>query len=278
MARRRGVVHRASPAKVNLSLAVDRVDETGLHPVDTVIHLLDFGDDIFFEPSDGLSVTCTPSLVLAQEDNLAYRAACAMSTMFGQDINDHIHIEKRIPHGAGMGGGSSNAATVISEYAQRWGVDRSDRRVQDVARSLGSDVAVFLAPTTHSRMTGYGDVLAESPGRLADVDLVMVMVPDAHASTPAVYRMFDEIGAGDRVEELRNDLAYASMKVCPDTETALTWIRAHRLVRAAQVSGSGAAVLGLTRSSGDAQQVAKEAHTAGLWSVATALRTAHCDE
>jgi 4-diphosphocytidyl-2-C-methyl-D-erythritol kinase len=131
-----------------------------------------------------------------------------MGEAFDREVAYHIHIEKRIPHKAGLGGGSSNAATVIRALAHEWGIALDDSRIAEVARSIGSDVAVFLAPTACSRMTGYGDVLAESFPARTGQPLVIVMAPDVSASTPEVYRMFDSMD----VDTVGADA------ICPDVD------------------------------------------------------------
>ena len=260
-----------SPAKINLSLKVGAVDETGYHPVDTVIHLLEFGDTITFEPADDLSVTCSVDLGIAPEKNLVYQAAILMGEMFEKELPFHIHIEKRIPHGAGLGGGSSNAATVISGLGHFWGIAVDDERLLSVARSLGSDVAVFLAPTTCSRMVGYGEVFEKSLPPRTGQPVVLVMVPDAHASTVEVYQVFDRVGASQPTPPLINDLTKASIEVCPATGEALEWFRAQSQTIAVQVSGSGAACFAFTESGEDAKALAEAADAQGFWSVATTL-------
>ena len=260
-----------SPAKINLSLKVGPVDTSGYHSVDTIIHLLQFGDIVTFEPAETLSVTTSVNLGIDQKENLAYRAATHMGEVFGQNPAFHIHIEKHIPHGAGLGGGSSNAATVIAKLAQRWHVMPNDERCLAIARSLGSDVCAFLAPTPCSRMGGYGDRLEESLPAHTGRPVALVMVPNAHASTAEVYRTFDSVGASEPTTLLINDLAKAAIEVCPQTGDALRWLEDQPQVEQAQVSGSGAACFALLASAEEAQALAEAAQESGLWAVATAL-------
>jgi 4-diphosphocytidyl-2-C-methyl-D-erythritol kinase len=265
-------VDLSSPAKLNLSLKVGAVDWHGYHPVETVIHLLEFADTVTIEDAGQLRVTCSEDLGIPPQHNLVYRAAVAMGDAFGRDVPFHFHIDKRIPHAAGLGGGSSNAATVIAELARRWGIDPEDERIGAVARSLGADVAVFLAPSACCRLTGYGDRLAEALTARSGQPVVLVKAPEGCASTAEVYRMFDAIGPSKRDGAFVNDLADASRRVCPQTGQALDWLLEQPQVRAAQVCGSGAASFAIVDSVGDAYELADAARAQGFWSVATALR------
>lgn len=264
-------MHLSSPAKINLSLAVGPRDERGYHPVDTVVHLLSFGDTLTFRDADELTVSCSRDLGIAECDNLAYRAAELMGEVFGRPIPLAIHIDKHIPHGAGLGGGSSNAGAVIREIARRWQIPPEDERLTHVARALGSDVGAFLAPTACSHLTGYGDVLASSLTARSGLPLVVAMVDGAHASTAEVYRVFDEIGAPDPVLPFRNDLSEASMRTCDATRQALEWLRAQPHTDTAQVCGSGAACFAMVASDTDACELADSAQARGFWAVATNL-------
>lgn len=260
-----------SPAKINLSLAVGSPDESGFHPVDTTIHLLAFGDTLTFKDADQLTVTCSRDLGIAQRDNLAYRAAQLMGETFARPTPVAIHIDKQIPHGAGLGGGSSNAATVLRGLATRWQIPLDDERLIAVARTLGSDVPVFLAPTACSQMGGRGDELRASCEPRSGQPVVLAMVEGAHASTAAVYRAFDAIGVVQPAAAYRNDLADAAMAVCDETRQILVWLRTQPETVAAQVSGSGAASFAMTSSADAADALAQRAVDTGFWAVATTL-------
>lgn len=180
-----------SPAKINLVLGVGAPDDTGYHAVDSIFHLTSFGDIVTIEDADELTLTCSTDLGIPSNKNLAYIAARRMAEEFGRRADVAISIDKKIPHGAGLGGGSSNAAAVIWGLAQQWDIELDNPRLFEVARSLGSDVAVFLEPTPASYMTGYGDVLGESLEPLNGMPIVIAMLKGSSASTAAVYKAFD---------------------------------------------------------------------------------------
>jgi len=272
------IVH--APAKINTFLQVGAVDASGYHAVDTHVHLLAFGDDVEVQPADALSLTCQvdpnvaslgtmplDALDIAPEENLAWRAAVELGRALGCEPQVAITLTKRIPHGAGLGGGSSDAAAVIRALCTQWRVALDDERVLQVAHTLGADVPVFLAPTTFSHMSGYGDVLVESLEPLSGQPVVLAMAPGAHISTADAYRAFDT-GARGCATDLHNDLAQAAISLCPQVSETLDWLCTQPEVQAAQVSGSGAACFALTET--DTHAVAARATAHGLWSIATA--------
>ncbi|MCL2491300.1 MAG: 4-(cytidine 5'-diphospho)-2-C-methyl-D-erythritol kinase [Coriobacteriia bacterium] len=261
-----------SAAKVNLVLNVSPPDESGYHPVETIIHLLSFGDTITIEDAEWLSLSTSTDLGIAPERNLAYQAALKMGEVFGREVPYHIHIEKRIPHGGGLGGGSSNAATVLRALADLWEVAPDDERLLAIARDLGADVAAFLAPTPCTHLVGRGDVIKRSLPARTGIPLVLVKVPGVHASTAEVYRTFDRVGASVAHPPLVNDLADASIEVCPEVGKTLEWLRAQPQTDCAQVSGSGSVCFALVQSKEEAAELADAAQAQGFWSVATTLR------
>ena len=112
-----------APAKVNLYLGVGGRAPDGYHDVITVLQALDFGDTVRILPADELAVTTSVDLGIPESENLAYRAALAFAEEFSVAPRVVIEIEKRIPVGAGLAGGSSDAAAVIVGLAHLHGVD-----------------------------------------------------------------------------------------------------------------------------------------------------------
>ena len=117
-----------APAKINLHLAIGARRADGYHELVGVFHALELADGIWMEPADGLIVECDADVGAKPRHNLAYRAAEAMGAAFEREPAVRIVLEKRIPHGAGLGGGSSDAAAVIAGLATMWGVDAEDPR------------------------------------------------------------------------------------------------------------------------------------------------------
>jgi len=276
-----------APAKVNLHLAVGRLREDGYHELTGVFHTLELADELSVEPADSLELVCSADLNAEPEDNLAIRAAVAMGDAFGRDPLVRIVLHKRIPHGAGLGGGSSDAAGVVAALATLWGVESSDERCRAAAASVGADVPFFLVPGGAALMTGRGDRIARELAPLAGAPVALVR-PLLPVSTAAAYRAFDAapvtaaqpdevvaaLEAGDAAalgHALVNNLEAASAAVVPEVADALAWTRMATGVVGAAVAGSGSAVFAIVASDEAAETIARAAESRGWWGAATRL-------
>ncbi len=275
-----------APAKVNLFLGIGPVRSDGYHELTSVFHALGLADEIEIRTAESLTVTTDSDLGIPERLNLAHRAAVEMGSAFGRDPLAAIHVVKRIPHGAGLGGGSSDAAGVIAGLAYMWGIDLSDDRCLSVARSLGADVPFFLAGGA-ALMTGRGDVLERTLPPLPGVPVALLR-PPLPVSTAEAYRTFDldPVAAGDHratvealersdtsalVRSLANNLESAAATVVPEVAEAVAWVRSRPGVLGALVAGSGSAVFAVCEDPIVSERVAEEARGRGWWSVATEL-------
>jgi 4-diphosphocytidyl-2-C-methyl-D-erythritol kinase len=184
-----------APAKLTVSLRVTGVRADGYHEIDAEMVALDLADELLLGPGDSLEVVGATGLaVRADDDNLVRRALRAVGRTAA------VRLTKRIPAGAGLGGGSADAAAVL-----RWaGCDDVA-----VAAGLGADVP-FCLVGGRARVTGIGDVLEPLPPEDRTFTL---LTPPFGVSTPAVYRMWDELG-GPRSDG-PNDLEPAALAVEP---------------------------------------------------------------
>ena len=184
-----------APAKLTVSLRITGVRAGGYHLIDAEMVSLDLADELVFAEGDGLVVRDATGLdVPADDTNLVRRALAAV------DRTAHVTLTKRIPAGAGLGGGSADAAAVL-----RWaGCDDLD-----VATALGADVPFCLAGG-RARVTGIGDGLEPLPFAERTYTL---LTPPFGVSTPAVYRAWDALG-GPRADG-PNDLEPAALVVEP---------------------------------------------------------------
>lgn len=188
-------VRLVAPAKLTLSLRVLGVRDDGLHLIDAEMVTLDLYDELHIDPGRGCVVEGPAATgVCLDEDNLASRAM-AVAGRTGR-----LRIHKRIPAGAGLGGGSADAAAVL-----RWaGIDDLD-----VAAGLGADVP-FCVIGGRARVRGIGEVvepLAHSPRQFT------LLTPAIHSPTPEVYRMWDRLGGPGHGSG--NDLTDAALEVNP---------------------------------------------------------------
>ena len=155
-----------APAKINLVLEALSCRADGYHDISGIAQTIDVYDTLRFEPSDEVQFTCSePAL---EKDNLVERAAVLLRERAGTTSGAHIHLQKHIPWGAGLGGGSSDAATTLRSLNALWGLGLNDRELAALASELGSDVSLFL----HG-----GTVLTEGRG---DISLPVPAVPTTH--------------------------------------------------------------------------------------------------
>ncbi|MCL2403734.1 MAG: 4-(cytidine 5'-diphospho)-2-C-methyl-D-erythritol kinase [Coriobacteriia bacterium] len=258
-----------SPAKINLSLSVGPLQDDGYHQVDSFFHLISLHDVLIVQPSETFGFTSSVDLGIPEADNLVIKAAKGMARLHNKELPAvHIGLEKNIPHGAGLGGGSSNAAASIFALATLWNLPPSDSRHLELAASLGSDVPLFLASTTASVMTGRGEVLKESRDPLPQTSLLVLMPSGAHSPTGAVYKAFDKNPQPTHsVDIWQNNLEPAAIEVSPKTGEALNWLRAQNEVKIAQVAGSGSACWAQLTTDHDAKAVAQRAVKQGYWAI-----------
>ncbi|PML49773.1 4-(cytidine 5'-diphospho)-2-C-methyl-D-erythritol kinase [Vibrio lentus] len=138
--------HWPSPAKLNLFLYITGRRDNGYHELQTLFQFVDFGDELTVTANrETSSITITPEIPgVATEDNLIWKAATALqqytSTTFGADIQ----LKKVLPMGGGIGGGSSNAATVLVALNHLWQLNLSDDQLAEIGLKLGADVPVFV--------------------------------------------------------------------------------------------------------------------------------------
>lgn len=186
---------RSSPAKLNLTLAVGPKRADGFHAVESLVTRIALCDDVRIGAGDsGVRITSSDPTIPTDSTNLAHRAAVAFARAACLEQPDvAIHLEKRIPAGAGLGGGSSNAATVLRLLAEWTGRTLPPEAEHAAAAQLGSDVPLFLGgPLCVAR--GRGELLESVPERLDGY--AVVILPAIRCPTAAVYARFDRAGAG----------------------------------------------------------------------------------
>lgn len=176
-----------APAKLNLELSVRGLRPDGSHEIDSVMQAISLADRIEIEDAAAPSITVSGQPAPNGPDNLALRAAAAI----GRSVS--IRLDKRIPAGAGLGGGSSDAAAVLRTLAS------GHPDLMAIAATLGADVP-FLIRGGRARATGRGEVLAALPHREAWFALAW---PGFPVSTAAVYAAWDRVGGDGRNQLFR---------------------------------------------------------------------------
>jgi 4-diphosphocytidyl-2-C-methyl-D-erythritol kinase len=178
-------VELEAPAKLNLFLELLARRPDGYHELDSIFAAIDLRDTLTVEPAPRMSLTVEGLPAPEGPGNLAWRAAEALG------IPARIHLRKRIPMGAGLGGGSSDAAAVLKALGA--GLDRA--RLLEVARTLGADVPFFLTGGT-ARCRGVGDLVEPLPGG-AGRSFLLAM-PPLHVATAGVYAVAGPLLTGRR--------------------------------------------------------------------------------
>ena len=173
-----------APAKLNLFLHVVGRRADGYHLLQTVFRFLDFGDSLEIAPrADGEIRLASPLPGVPRESDLCWRAARLLQTHTGCRLGADIRLTKRLPLGGGLGGGSSDAATVLLALNRLWRLDLPRAELQTLGLGLGADVPVFVFGRS-AFAQGVGEVL--EPWAPAPASYV-VLTPTVHVSTPAIF-------------------------------------------------------------------------------------------
>lgn len=163
-----------APAKLNLSLEIVGKRSDGYHDISSIFQTVSLFDTIDVEPSEGIDLY-SPTLDLPTQDNIIYKTAIDMRRQYGVSNGAKIVLEKEIPISAGLGGGSSDAASTIRILNQFWGLKLSANELSSFASTIGSDVPFFIEGGT-SFVHGRGELIRSLP----DLELgwIVIIVPD----------------------------------------------------------------------------------------------------
>jgi 4-diphosphocytidyl-2-C-methyl-D-erythritol kinase len=258
----------SAPAKINVYLRITGRRADGYHLLDSLMIPIGLSDEITVqieEGSSGISLVCDDPSLPIDDANLAYRAAALLSRE--ADIDGHITIvlHKRIPAGAGLGGGSSDAAAVLKSLNTLLSLNISEDRLCRYGAQLGADVPFFIA-CRPARVEGIGDILtpvAPLPHRW-----IVLVVPPFGVSTPWAYHQFDalppplpsipppfsaRVSEWPSREQLINDLERAVFPTYPRIAATKSALLAYK-AEGALMSGSGSSVFGIFQTRRLAEQ------------------------
>lgn len=254
-------MHLRAPGKINLFLRVTGKRPDGYHDLISLMCCVGIYDAVSLafgrKPT---RITCAHPDVPEDETNLAYRAADLFFKAAGIDAGVHITIEKQIPVGAGLGGGSSDAAAVLKGLNAHYKTPFSMDELHVMGRSLGADVPFFIRGKP-AVATGIGDIL--QPFETLKRFPVVVVYPSVAVSTAQVYKnwnlrltinknenkndVFRMDWNRDAPDLLANDLEDIACDLCPDIRRAKKALREHG-ASGSLMSGSGSSVFGLFAS------------------------------
>lgn len=256
-----------APAKLNLFLYVIGRRSDGYHLLQTVFQLLDFGDELLLEEQSGGAITVECNIAtLKGENNLVFNAAQILRQRVGVEYGARIAVNKRLPMGGGIGGGSSDAATTLLGLNYLWRCGLDENELAELGKALGADVPVFIRGRS-SWAEGVGEVLQAI--ELPEV-YYLVVTPKIEVSTAQVFAhpeltrgttaitVAAFLAQGSHTKStsivLRNDCEALVAKLYPEVAEVIAWL-GH--FAPARLTGTGASVFAPFESE-QAAQIVKE--------------------
>ena len=232
-----------SPAKLNLFLHILGRYDNGYHKLQSLFQMLDYGDKLAFDINHtGTIAMSTPLKGVKDEDNLIIRAAKLLAAQTKTKLGAHISLEKYLPMGGGIGGGSSNAATTLVALNALWGTRLSVHQLADIGLQLGADVPIFVRGET-AFAEGVGEQITPAP---QPEQWFLVANPNVHISTGEIFtaqeltRNTPSMDWADyKFEETRNDCQQLVVNRYPEVAKLLQWLVHYAPSR---MTGTGASV------------------------------------
>jgi 4-diphosphocytidyl-2-C-methyl-D-erythritol kinase len=256
-----------APAKLNLSLRVLGKRDDGFHDIDTLmVRLPGLADEITISPADSFTFTCSDPTVPADESNLVVKALRAFEKATRSTQNISIHLNKTIPHGAGLGGGSSDAASTLLALNTLLTTPLPTSQLIEIAASLGSDIPFFLMPGP-VRCTGRGEILTPAPTPPPPLH-VLLLKPSFGVPTPDAYGRWKTAETLPGLDhspisfpwgELINDLERPVFFKHRFLAELKLWLNSRPEVAAALMSGSGSTVFAILNTPAVAEDIARAA-------------------
>ena len=235
-----------APAKLNLFLHITGRREDGYHLLQSVFMLIDWCDTLHFETRANGQLSREDLTIPLPADDLVLRAAKALQSASGTTLGAHIAIDKTIPAQAGMGGGSSDAASTLLALNRLWGLNWPLSQLLPIGLALGADVPFFLRGH-NAWVEGIGEQI--TPVSVPERRFV-VLKPNAGLETARIFRdqglqRNTETAtitdfAVDPFDFGRNDLQPVAQALCPEIDQALQWLTTFGL--SPRMTGSGSAV------------------------------------
>ena len=266
-----------APAKINLSFQILRRREDGFHEIETLMAPISLCDELTIDPNEsgrGIAFACDDASLPANEDNLVVRAARSFFAEIQEEPRVRIALRKKIPHGAGLGGGSSDVASTLLGLNELHDRPLTRARLTSLAAGIGSDVPFFLAQSA-AWCRGRGEIVAPV-GPLPELALLLLK-PEFGVPTPWAYERWRDSRelpgidyAAQTIGELRlqNDLERPVFEKHVFLAQMKGWLREQPEVAAALLSGSGSTMFAVLRDAGAADVLADRARAEldpGLW-------------
>jgi 4-diphosphocytidyl-2-C-methyl-D-erythritol kinase len=242
----RALTHVLAPAKLNLFLHITGQRSDGYHLLQSVFMLIDWCDTLHFDLRDNGHISREDLTTPLPADDLIVRAAKALQAASGTSLGAHIAIEKTIPAQAGMGGGSSDAASTLLALNRLWKLNWPLSQLMPIGLRLGADVPFFLQGH-NAWVEGIGEKI--TPIELPPSQFVVVK-PNAGLNTETIFRdpnlkrdsetAILPVFAAHPFNFGRNDLQPVAQTLCPEIDDAIQWLTSFGL--RPRMTGSGSAV------------------------------------
>lgn len=258
------LLHKTSPAKLNLFLHVTGQLKNGYHEIQTIYELIDLSDELFFSKNKSSQLNLTINgLPLSKTNNLIQKAHALLEKETGQLLGVDIKLSKHIPIGAGLGGGSSNAGITLLALNELFKLNLTKKTLKNLALSLGADVPVFIEGQT-AWAEGIGEKLM--PIALPS-QYYVVLVPYCSVNTASIYQALPISSRTPKITHLEysfdqthNDLEPVVLKKFPKVKEAMQWLNQFANAR---LTGSGSAIFAKVATLNKAKQIAKQASIPG---------------
>ncbi|MGN1393731.1 MAG: 4-(cytidine 5'-diphospho)-2-C-methyl-D-erythritol kinase [Succinivibrionaceae bacterium] len=237
-----------SPAKINLFLHINGKRSDGYHELQTIFYILNKGDELTFETHDdsNTEINILPDLGFPKEENIVYKAILALREYTRIQKGITVTINKKIPMGGGLGGGSSNAATTLVALNCIWNLGLSDDILATIGRKLGADVPVFVKG--HSAFAeGVGEIL--EPVDVPNKYFLVVTPDNTHISTKEIFTNSDLPRNTPKInknnssfENTHNDCEKLVKNLNSNVAKTLSWLLKYAPSR---MTGTGASCFGI---------------------------------
>lgn len=263
-------VTREAPAKINLNLLILSRRPDGYHELDTLIAKISLADIVTVDitgHNHGISLHCDDPAIPCDQSNLAYRAATAFFEATSRPASCHITLKKDIPSGAGLGGGSSDAAAVLHALNDLHNRPLTTQELAHLGAAIGSDVPVFIHPWPIARCTGRGEIIHPVKLELGFLRTILLIKPAFPVPTPWAYKTYAQLRQADSQKlsattrtchlpwgELRNDLEPAVFSKYLWLPAVVEWLQQQPGVAHVRMSGSGSTIFALFQLGADPQQ------------------------
>lgn len=199
-----------APAKINLGLQIIGKRNDGFHNIHSLFFpIKSIADTLTIELAQSVTLTCSQELDIPNENNIVVKAANLLKQRYNIDMGAKISLQKNIPHGAGLGGGSSDAATILKGLQLLWNIDISPNELSEIASELGSDVPFFLQDHP-ALIQGRGEIV--HPFMFSSNWIILIVSPAIYSNTSLAYAGLDtsnfpkiEVNFVDALQQSKDD-------------------------------------------------------------------------